>query len=257
MTVVTFTTDFGLADPYAAAMKGVVLSLAPDATLVDISHEIPRHDVVAGALALAQAAPYFPPGSIHVAVIDPGVGGGRAEIVVEASGRLFVGPDNGVLSLAAPPPRTAYRIENSLFRRDSISPTFHGRDVFAPAAGRLASGHAARAAGAPIPAIVDSPIPDGETLQDDCQGVVLYIDSFGNLLTSLVGIGLAKGHWEMICGGRSFDLQVGRTFCDVERGNLVLYMGSSGRVEVAVREGSAAALTQAQPGTQLHLRRRS
>jgi len=257
MTVVTFTTDFGLADPYAGAMKGAVLSLAPDATLIDISHGIPRHDVVAGALALAQAAPYFPPGSIHVAVVDPDVGGGRADIVVEAGGRFFVGPDNGVLSLAAPPPRAAYRIESAFFRRDSVSPTFHGRDVFAPAAGRLASGHAAKDAGPPMPAIVDFPMPDGGTLRDDCQGLVLSIDNFGNLLTSLVGVGIEKGLWEMTCDGRSFDLLVGRTFCDVERGSLVLYVGSSGRVEVAVREGSAAALTQARPGTQLGLRRRS
>src|SRR5438128_5699715 len=131
MTVVTFTTDFGSSDGYAGAMKGVVLSLAPDAALVDISHDVPAHDVQAGAFALAQAAPLFPPGTIHVAVVDPGVGGARADLVVAAGGSFFIGPDNGLLTLAAPAPRRAWRIENPSYRREPVSPTFHGRDVFA------------------------------------------------------------------------------------------------------------------------------
>ena len=135
MPIVTFTTDFGAGDGYAGAMKGVVLSLAPAAQLVDITHGVPPMDVAAGAVALAQAAPLFPPGTIHVAVVDPGVGGERADILIEAGGSLFIGPDNGVLSLAARPPRRVYRIESSMFRRDPVSPTFHGRDVFAPTAG--------------------------------------------------------------------------------------------------------------------------
>src|ERR1700690_1451346 len=105
MPVVTFTTDFGTHDGYAGAMKGVVLSIAPQATLVDITHGIPAQDVAAGAVALAQAAPLFPPGSIHVAVVDPGVGGGRADLLVESGGSVFIGPDNGVLSMVARPPR--------------------------------------------------------------------------------------------------------------------------------------------------------
>ena len=140
MPIVTFTTDFGAGDGYAGAMKGIVLSMAPQAQLVDITHGVPAQDVAAGAVALAQAAPLFPPGTIHIAVVDPGVGGERADILVEAGGSLFVGPDNGVLSLAARPPRRIYRIEASAFRREPVSPTFHGRDVFAPTAGRLAAG---------------------------------------------------------------------------------------------------------------------
>ena len=140
MPIVTFTTDFGSHDGYAGAMKGVVLSLAPQATLVDIAHGVPAQDVTAGAVALAQAAPLFPAGTIHVAVVDPGVGGARADLVVEAGGSFFVGPDNGVLSLAARAPRQIFRIEAAGFRREPVSPTFHGRDVFAPTAGRLAAG---------------------------------------------------------------------------------------------------------------------
>src|SRR5580692_10145800 len=127
MPVVTFTTDFGTRDGYAGAMKGLVLSIAPRATLVDITHGVPAQDVAAGAVALAQAAPLFPVGSIHVAVVDPGVGGERADLLVESGGSFFVGPDNGVLSLAARAPRKIYWIEAAAFRREPVSPTFPGR----------------------------------------------------------------------------------------------------------------------------------
>src|SRR5262245_33229068 len=140
-------------------MKGVVLSLAPQTQIVDITHGVPAQDVPAGAVALAQAASLFPPGTIHVAVVDPGVGGERADILVEAGGSLFIGPDNGVLSLAARPPRRIYRIEASAFRRDPVSPTFHGRDVFAPTAGRLAAGAHASDAGPGIDTIVELSAP--------------------------------------------------------------------------------------------------
>src|SRR5215831_5682554 len=147
MPIVTFTTDFGAHDGYVGALKGVVLSLAPQATLVDVAHGVPARDVAAGAVAIAQAAPLFPAGTIHVVVVDPGVGGARADLVVEAGGSFFVGPDNGVLSLAARGPRRIFRIEAPSFRREPVSPTFHGRDVFAPAAGRLAAGAAPSEAG--------------------------------------------------------------------------------------------------------------
>src|SRR4051794_22322276 len=138
MPIVTFTTDFGFSDGYVGAMKGVVLSMAPEARLVDITHGIAPQDVAAGAIALAQAAPLFPRGTIHVAVVDPGVGGARADVVVASGGSFFIGPDNGVLSLAAPEPRQVYRIDATSFRREPVSPTVHGRDVFSPTAGRLA-----------------------------------------------------------------------------------------------------------------------
>src|SRR4051794_16380619 len=140
MPIVTFTTDFGFRDGYAGAMKGVVLSLAPGATLVDVTHGVPPQDVAAGAVALSQAAALFPPGTVHVAVVDPGVGSARADLLVESGGCFFVGPDNGVLSLAARRPRRIRRIEAAASRREPVSPTFHGRDVFAPTAGLLAAG---------------------------------------------------------------------------------------------------------------------
>jgi S-adenosylmethionine hydrolase len=252
--VVTFTTDFGTADGYVGAMKGVVLSLAPDAILVDITHEVPAYDVAAGAFALAQAAPLFPPGSIHIAVVDPQVGGARAAIVVEAAGGYFVGPDNGVLSLAATGPRVAHQIAAPGFRREPVSPTFHGRDVFASCAGRLASGAAARDAGPLMAAIRDLGRPEGD---DPGRGEIVHVDRFGNLVTSFSGERLARGPLPMVLvhpeTGVRFAVPVARTYADVDRGALVAYVGSAGLIEVAVREGSAAAQTGLRRGSVIQL----
>lgn len=254
MAVVTFTTDFGLSDAYVAAMKGVVLSLAPDAVLVDVSHAVPPQDVRAGAWVLADAAPCFPAGTIHVAVVDPGVGGARDGIAIASGGHFFVGPDNGVLSLAAREPRRIQRIDNPSFKREPVSPTFHGRDIFAVTAGRLAAGWAVDRAGPPLAAMTSLPMPAAEPLSRDCTGEVIRIDHFGNLVTSLLPGSLA-GQWTLTCGDRRFSVEGGGTFSDVGPGALVLYAGSSQRVEIAVRDGSAAALTQAQTGSKLRLER--
>jgi len=259
MSVVTFTTDFGVSDAYVGAMKGVVLSLAPRAVLVDITHDVAPHDVRAGALALAAAAPYFPAGSIHVAVVDPGVGSARHAIAVEAAGCFLVGPDNGLLSLAAHGPRRVFRIDNPLFRREPSSPTFHGRDVFASTAGQLAAGYDIEEAGAPLPAMTQLSMPAAGALGDGGDGEVLHVDHFGNLITSFAADPSAKigGQWELRCQNRQFELRAGRTFSDVDRGGWVLYAGSSGQAEVAVREASAASLTQAKAGTPIKLKRLS
>jgi S-adenosylmethionine hydrolase len=254
--IVTFTTDFGTSDGYAGAMKGVVLSLAPDAVLVDISHDVPARDVQAGAFTLAQAARCFPPGTIHVAVVDPGVGGRRAEVLVAAAGAFFVGPDNGLLSLAAVGPRRAWRIENAGFRREPVSDTFHGRDVFAPAAGRLASGWAPDGAGRALDDLAALPVRDDGVLREGGAAEVIHIDAFGNLFTSFRAERPLTGFWELELQGRTFAVTGGRTFVDAPLGELVVYPGSGGQVEIAVRDGSAAALTGARRGTALHLRRR-
>jgi S-adenosyl-L-methionine hydrolase (adenosine-forming) len=260
MSIVTFTTDFGTVDGYVGAMKGVVLSLAQDATTVDITHDIPRHDIAAGAFALAQAAPLFPAGTVHLAVVDPGVGSQRADIVVEAGGSYFVGPDNGLLALAARGPRVAHRIERSEFRREPVSPTFHGRDVFARTAGLLARGTHARDAGPLLPAIQELvPAAEGEPTTDDgAAAAVVHVDSFGNLITSLTGDFLAPGSWMVLVlpGGRSLSLPAGETYADVQRGELVAYVGSAGLVEIAVREGSATRVTGLDRGARLRLERR-
>lgn len=250
MPIVTFTTDFGAGDGYAGAMKGIVLSMAPQAQLVDITHGVPAQDVAAGAVALAQAAPLFPPGTIHIAVVDPGVGGERADILVESGGSLFVGPDNGVLSLAARPPRQIYRIEASAFRRDPVSPTFHGRDVFAPTAGRLASGARASDAGPSVDNMVEIGAPPLHKQSGVVEGRVIHIDAFGNLITSLPAelistitgspAGAADVAIEVEGTEGKFSPVFGRTFSDVQSGALIAYIGSGGQLEIARRDGSAA-----------------
>jgi S-adenosylmethionine hydrolase len=211
-------------------------------------------DVAAGAVALAQAASLFPPGTIHIAVVDPGVGGERADILIESGGSLFVGPDNGVLSLAARPPRRVYRIESSMFRRDPVSPTFHGRDVFAPTAGRLAAGAHATDAGPLIDTIVELNAPPLHKQGGVVEGQVIHLDSFGNLITSLPAELLESGRGgeiliEVEGTEGTFRPVFGRTFSDVQSGALIAYIGSGGQLEIARRDGSAAARVGAARGT--------
>jgi S-adenosylmethionine hydrolase len=259
--IVTFTTDFGYADGYVAAMKGVVLSLAPGATLVDVAHGIDAQDVSAGAVALAQAAPLFPPGTIHVAVVDPGVGSERAGLVIEAGEQMFVGPDNGVLSLAAQPPRKVYRIEAPGFRREPVSPTFHGRDVFAFSAGRLAAGWSADRAGPAAAEIVELATPTLRRMEDHVEGAVFHVDRFGNLITSIGADAMPSAASDDVeialeGDGGKFHAPLARTFADVEPNTLVAYIGSGGQLEIAVRGGSAAGFTGAQRGARVRVRSR-
>jgi S-adenosylmethionine hydrolase len=253
---VTFTTDFGTRDGYAGAMKGVVLSIAPRATPVDITHGVPAQDVAAGAVALAQAAPLFPVGSIHVAVVDPGVGGERADLLVESGGSFFVGPDNGVLSLAARAPRKIYWIEAAAFRREPVSPTFHGRDVFAPTAGRLAAGANPADAGPLVPKMVDLATPALQRRDGVIEGEVIHVDGFGNLITSLPAEALASPGVTVEVEGTAgrFEPRVGRTFSDVDPGALIAYVGSGGQLEIARRDGSAAGRIGAERGTPVRAR---
>ena len=255
MAIVTFTTDFGSRDGYAAAMKGVVLSLAPGATLVDVTHGVPPQDVAAGAVALSQAAPFFPAGSIHVAVVDPGVGSARADLLIEAGGSFFVGPDNGVLSLAAPRPRRIFHIQSPSFRREPVSPTFNGRDVFAPTAGRLASGAHPEEAGPPLEAMIELAAPVARRRGAVIEGRVIHVDSFGNLITSIDGATL-PGDAVIEVEGREglFHPVLGRTFSDVAPGALVAYVGSGGQLEIARRDGSAAARVGTERGGLVRVR---
>jgi S-adenosyl-L-methionine hydrolase (adenosine-forming) len=259
MAIVTLTTDFGTVDGYVGAMKGVLLALAPGTTVADVTHEVPPQDVAAGAFALAQAAGLFPPGTIHVAVVDPGVGGERAGLVVEAGGALFVGPDNGLLSLAAHGPRRVRRIENEAWLRVPVCPTFHGRDVFAPVAARLARGEAMREVGPTVDAIASLRGGAEESGRGDDlggEGTILHVDRFGNLVTSFAPGQLAAGAFLLAAAsGVRHAVRAGRTFSDVGRGEAVVYDGSAGRVEIAVRDGSAAATLGLGRGERVRLTR--
>ena len=234
MPIVTLLTDFGTADGYVAEMKGVLLAQAPDAVLVDVSHDVPAHDVESGRLALARYWRRFPEGTVHLCVVDPGVGSARAGLAVESDGRWLVGPDNGLLSPAL---LMAGARVVTLEVPAQAAPTFHGRDVFAPAAAALASGAPLDSLGHPMLAPVVRRTPEARRREDgSIAGEVITVDRFGNVVTNCLG--LRGGSIEV--AGRT--LAIARTYADAMSGALTALCGSNGLIEVAVRDGSAAAM---------------
>lgn len=231
--IVTLLTDFGTADGYVGEMKGVIAAQSAAVSMIDISHEVAAHDVDCARLALARYWRRFPEGVVHLVVVDPGVGSERACLAVESMGRFLVGPDNGVLSpaLLAPGSR-AVRLEPPA----GASATFHGRDVFAPAAAALALGTPLDALGAPVVSPVVRRTPEPRRLADGgIAGEVITVDRFGNAITNLMTT-RAGGRLEV--AGRVVPFL--RTYADVPVGGALGLIGSSGLVEIAVREGSAA-----------------
>lgn len=237
---VTLTTDFGTADGYVGAMKGVLARLAPDAVVVDLAHDIPRHDVAHAAWVLASSAPEFPVGTIHVAVVDPGVGGARAGVVIAAGGHLFVGPDNGLFAYVADRPDSVHALTSTAFRMPAPSDTFHGRDVFAPAAAALARGLPPTAAG-PATCLAGM-LP--WSARANAHGVIVHVDVYGNLISNLPGPARP-----VRLGERT--VRPVRTYEELGRGEVGCYIGSAGTVEIAVREGSAAQVLGLGRGTEV------
>jgi S-adenosylmethionine hydrolase len=230
--IVTLLTDFGTADGYVAEMKGVILTRAPEATLVDVTHDVVPQDIEAGRLALARYWRRFPTGTVHVAVIDPGVGSARAALAVESDGRLLVGPDNGVLSPAL---LVAGARAVTLPVSGGAAPTFHGRDVFAPAAAELALGASLDAIGSPALDFVVRRTPEPRRLADgSLEGQVITIDRFGNAITNLLGLRAQA----VEVNGTVLTLL--RSYADVPEGEAIAVVGSTGLIEIAVRNGSGA-----------------
>jgi S-adenosyl-L-methionine hydrolase (adenosine-forming) len=254
MPLITLTTDFGTQDGYVGAMKGVIFSLAAAVRIVDITHDVAAHDISAAAFALAQSAPYFPDGTIHVAVVDPGVGGRRRGVVIDDGRHLYVGPDNGVFSLVAPAPRAVHEIALAHFRRPDVSATFHGRDVFAVAAARLASGSLPQEAGPRVTLegkLAGAAVPSAK--KGEVAGQVVHIDRFGNLITDIQARRLpAQGTVQF---GRLKLPRLSRVFEDVPVGKPLAYVGSAGVLEIAVREGSAASVYGVKRGAPVVVRK--
>jgi len=243
MSIITLLTDFGLSDSYVAEAKGVLLTRAPGVTLVDVTHQVTPGDVRAGQYLLARAWHRFPAGTVHFAVVDPGVGTARRALAAEApggeGGHRFVAPDNGLLSFLPSGARFV-----SLPIPADAAPTFHGRDVFAPAAAALASGARLEDLGSPITDAYHSPLPTPHHDGVAVVGEVLHVDRFGTLVSNIPGGDVEPGVRIRVRGGAG-GTDVGalrRTFGDVERGALVALVGSGGTVEIAVRDGSAARL---------------
>lgn len=241
--LITLTTDFGAGSGYPAQVKGVLLAAHPDARLVDVSHDVPRHDVLAGALLLEACAPWFPRGAVHLAVVDPGVGTARRALcAVDADGRRFVAPDNGLLTPFLGPGTRAFALTPGEDRplAHPRSATFHGRDLFAPAAALLAGGTAPERLGPPVDDPVRLSWPAATRRGDRLRGETLAADPFGNLVTSIRESDLGGA----AVAGAEVDGRPTRwvhTFGEGAPGELLALVGSGGRIEIAVREGSAAA----------------
>lgn len=244
----------------------MIRRIAPDATIIDLAHGIAPQAVLQGAVALADALPYVPIG-VHVAVVDPDVGGNRRGIALRAGeGRLLVGPDNGLLALAADElggVEAAVELVDPAYRLQPVSDTFHARDVFCPAAAHLAAGVPLSALGPPVDAatLVRLPLPVAFTADGEARGPVLAVDTFGNVTlglraADLAAAGLVPGSAvDVVAAGRGAHARLARTYADVDPGGLVVYVSSFGRVELAVSRGNAASRLGLEAGTSVVLRR--
>ncbi len=256
--IVTLLTDFGLADAYVGTVKGVILGINPAARLVDLTHAVPPQDVRAGSELLAEAWRVFPRGTVHLAVVDPGVGTARRAIAVAAGGHYFVGPDNGLLGFCFQlPGARAVVLRNPRYRRSPVSRTFHARDVFAPAAAHCSRGVSLRALGPPLEDPVRLPPRGPRVRRGRVTGEVIWVDRFGNLLTNVRAEDLAgdPAAWSLRIGRARIPALVG-TYGDCPAGGLGALLDSSGRVEIFVREGDAARRLGVGPGTPVSLRSR-
>ena len=245
MAVIALLTDFGLRDHYVGTMKGVILGICPQASLVDISHELPAHDVRAGALELAASYRYFPDGTVFLVVVDPGVGTARRAIAAEAGRYSFVAPDNGVLSavFSEVAPQRIVQITNPRYARGEVSRTFEGRDRFAPAAAWLAAGIDLGELGLPVASVTPLDLPTPSREAGAVVGEVVRVDRFGNLVTNidrgLVDALGARGRIAVSVGGRQVP-RIVATYAEVGAGELCALFGSSGHLEVAANGSSAA-----------------
>lgn len=240
MAIITLTTDFGTRDGYVGAVKGVLLRLAGDATVVDIAHDIPHGDIAHAAWVVAASTREFPYGAIHLVIVDPGVGGARREVIVEISGQWYVGPDNGVFAYVADASYEAWAIEARSFRGRRVSPTFHGRDLFAHAAAALARGEPATEAGPPVR--LTGGLPWGARAAG--RGRVVHVDRYGNLISDLPA---SEAGGAVSIDGNT--LRVLKTYADVPPNTLLAYVGSMGTIEIAVRDGRADTRLDAPRGT--------
>ena len=257
--ILTITTDFGTKDGYVAAMKGVILSINPAVQIVDISNHITPQDVMEGAFVLRNAALTFPEGTVHLAVVDPGVGTPRKPIAVKHNNQFFVGPDNGLftLLLSGSKPEAAVELTRSRFwRSEAPSPTFHWRDIFAPVAAHLSTGLALNAAGVPLNQLKSLhwalPITD----ERGVQGWVVHVDRFGNCITNITKTQFLANHRDRLfkCyAGNAIIDTLSTTYGNVDIGDATLLLNSNDFLEIAIHRGSAAQMLDIRKGTPVNL----
>ncbi len=259
--IVTLTTDFGLTDGYVAALKGVILSINPQVTIVDITHQVSPQNINQAAFILSTVYDYFPAQTIHLVIIDPGVGTKRRAIILKTPQYYFLAPDNGVLSYVvrnfSSNTETKSRLEavaitNQKYWRSPVSRTFHGRDIFAPVAAHLSLGVPMREFGEPLSSISTLPLAEVHTEPDgSIIGQVIHIDNFGNLITNIREADLLQGKLIVTIGNRSIS---GLSPNYIQGEKLLALIGSSGYLEIAVREGNATAYLDAKIGTLVKVR---
>ncbi len=270
---IALLTDFGTRDVYAGIVKGVLASRAPEARVIELTHDVPPGDIRTAALLLWQAQEFMPTGTVFLAIVDPGVGSGRRPVAVRLPNGHGVGPDNGLFSFLFPPGRTpeAVSLDVARLSMPGTSTTFHGRDVFAPAAARLAAGAALSDLGSPAGGLVTLPTPRLDLSERSATGEVLRFDTFGNAITSL-GTLRATGTrvelipcWQALAPmafeasaarvriGSHLQLPLSRTYADVPPGQPLAYIGSSGLLEIGVHGGRADELLGLSPGIQVTL----
>jgi S-adenosylmethionine hydrolase len=254
-TLITLTTDFGERDPFVGMMKGAIFGIHPDARVVDLTHGIPSQDIMAAALVLQHSAPYFPRGTIHVVVVDPGVGSARRAILIEREGDYLVGPDNGVLSLALEEkkPRRVVHLSNAVYHLQPTSSTFHGRDIFAPVAAHLARGVSPDSFGESLNSFVQIPWPKVAKSARAIEGEIVYIDHFGNLFTNIREADLNEMPAQKltVSAGRVVIQGVTQSYGASEAGQWVAVINSWGLLEIAINRGSAHHRLQAQRGDRI------
>ena len=246
--LVSLLSDFGLVDPFVAEMKAVILGICPRARIVDVSHGVAEFDIRMGAFLLAEAAPSFPEGTVHVAVVDPGVGSTRRPIVVKTKRGIYVGPDNGLLIPSATLEGVVgvFEISNRSMMAQEVSATFHGRDVFAPTAAHIACGHHPEDCGRRIHDYVASPFHDPVMEDKNVTCEVLHVDRFGNIATNLTHAHLKHLHVKpgrevtLLIQRRRIHVRIVRTFSDLHKNEVGLMLGSHGFVEIACHESNAA-----------------
>lgn len=257
--IITLTTDFGTGSPYVAAMKGVILSINPDVELVDITHAVPPQDVRQGAIVLAEACQWFPDGTIHLAVVDPGVGSARRILAAHCGRHAFVCPDNGLLSRLAlrQPLSTIIHVTRAEHWRPQVSNTFHGRDIMAPVAARLSLGLPAEQLGDPLSNMVTLDWPEVCVSPGKIEGVVESIDSFGNLITNITAGQLEKvprgeEQVRIVCDEHE-TCGIFQAYADQPPMTLIALVGSGGKLELAIVDESAAMMLGVRVGTKVKI----
>jgi len=254
--MLTLTTDFGLEDVYVGVMKGVIANLNPDLKVIDLTHQVPPQNIAAGRFCLMNAVPYFPENTVHVAVVDPGVGSERKGCAIAFSEGYLVGPDNGLFSgvIRQFPVQKAVALTNPQYWRvETVSHTFHGRDIFAPVGAHLARGVPLEELGEPIPLdqLTDYSFPEPEITADQILGSIQYIDYFGNLITNIPATAVQGKQWWVTLNQQQ--IPSAKTYSSFPPQQLLALIGSHGWVEIAINQGNAAAALSLSYGSMIAL----